>query len=331
LRYDRPGQVVEVAGGRTLNLRCAGRGTPTVILEAGFGATSQAWVKVQPQVARLTRVCAYDRAGYGFSPPGPLPRDGAAIVRDLDQALQAGGIKGPYIVVGHSAGGLYARLFAARHVREVQGLVFLDATPERLGPPPPTGADHGLEGIRRRLKHCLALASTASAGAPEHNSCAAADDRQAQAMAADPATWRNQLSELDEISRLTSDEVGRVGDLLKNIPAYVIAASETVERTRNLLAFDRPSMWLARQQMLAARFLTASQQTVVSSHLIMIDRPDVVIGAVEEMVRAARETRPPAPLGSSESLPSTEALEPAGPVLPGAGSATSWSGGEPFK
>lgn len=111
---SRPGRLAQLQDGRRLNLVCSGRGAPTVILESGFGATSGAWYKVRPALARGVRVCAYDRAGSGFSDPGPLPRDGAAIVRDLDQALTAAKIVGPYVLVGHSAGGLYARLFAAR-------------------------------------------------------------------------------------------------------------------------------------------------------------------------------------------------------------------------
>ena len=116
---DRPGEIVQLADGRKLNFRCAGRGAPTVLLESGFGADSRAWSKVQPTVAETTRVCAYDRAGYGFSDPGPLPRDGAAIARDLDQALTQAEILGPFVVVGHSAGGLYARLYRTQfHIIE---------------------------------------------------------------------------------------------------------------------------------------------------------------------------------------------------------------------
>ncbi|MGH6965185.1 MAG: alpha/beta fold hydrolase, partial [Phenylobacterium sp.] len=85
-----------------------------MLLESGFGAGAFAWGQAQPIVARTTRVCSYDRAGYGFSDPGPSPRDGAAIARDLDAALRRAGERGPFVIVGHSAGGLYARLFAAR-------------------------------------------------------------------------------------------------------------------------------------------------------------------------------------------------------------------------
>ena len=100
----RPGDLVRLDG-RRINVRCLGAGAPTVILESGYEADSLAWWKVEPEVARFTRVCSYDRAGAGFSDPGPLPRDGAAIAADLDKALSAAGIRGPFVLVGHSAGG----------------------------------------------------------------------------------------------------------------------------------------------------------------------------------------------------------------------------------
>src|SRR5579859_5390461 len=87
--YAQSGRIVRLPDHRALNFRCSGRGAPTVLLEAGFGAGSNAWGKVAPRIAQVTQVCAYDRAGFGFSDPGPMPRDGAAIARDLDAGLKA--------------------------------------------------------------------------------------------------------------------------------------------------------------------------------------------------------------------------------------------------
>jgi pimeloyl-ACP methyl ester carboxylesterase len=291
---ERPDRLVEIGVGRVINLHCTGRGAITVLLESGFGATSGAWWRVQPEVAKTTRVCSYDRAGYGFSSPGTLPRDGAAIARDLDEALRRADVKGPFVVVGHSAGGLYARLFAARRLKDVAGLVFLDATPERTGPSVP-GAPDGLDGIRVRIRGCLAFAESGpSIGRVPPAGCIAhPDDAHELAMAIDPDTWRNQLSELDEIMGRTSDEVQRTGDLLRTIPAYVLTASKTAEASRDYRIIDAPSAWQLRQQQLAASFLQGSERTVISSHMIMIDRPDVVVDAAIEMVRAARAHRPP--------------------------------------
>ena len=88
--WEVPQRSVAIPGGRHLNLYCTGRGGPTVLLEAGFGATTWAWAKVQPLIAKTNRVCSYDRAGMGFSPAGPMPRDGTAIVADLDALVKGG-------------------------------------------------------------------------------------------------------------------------------------------------------------------------------------------------------------------------------------------------
>ena len=121
-----PGRLVMLPDHRRLNLRCSGHGSPTVVLEGGFGADSLAWYKVQPALAARYRVCAYDRAGAGFSDPAPAPRDGAAIARDLDAGLRAAGIGGPFVLVGHSSGGLYARIFADLRPKDVIGMVLVD-------------------------------------------------------------------------------------------------------------------------------------------------------------------------------------------------------------
>ncbi|WP_293678085.1 alpha/beta hydrolase [uncultured Phenylobacterium sp.] len=288
--------------GRSINLRCSGRGSPTVLLESGWGGGSGGWYKVQPRLARITRVCAYDRAGYGFSDPGLLPRDGAAIARDLDQALTAARVRGPFILVGHSAGGLYVRLFAARRPQEVQGLILLDPTVERRSPQP---SGDGLDGIRRRLRRCLHVLEIAPQ-TPEANAdwagCVSpkADPHSAQALRR-PETWRQQLSELDEIFGRTSDQVFRLGDLLRSIPLYVVTASETAAATPSLRLGAPPSVVEYLHQRIAAQSVVGSQTTVLSSHMVMIDRPDVVIDAVDQTLRAVRHDQPPPPLPRSEA------------------------------
>ncbi len=124
-----PGRMVDV-GGYRLHLNCWGYGQPTVVLEAGLGGNSLDWARVQPGVARLTRTCAYDRAGYGWSENGPLPRTSARLTEELDTLLDRGGITGPYVIVGHSFGGLIARHFASRYPQTVAGLVLVDASHE---------------------------------------------------------------------------------------------------------------------------------------------------------------------------------------------------------
>jgi len=300
-----PDRLVTLEDGRKLNLRCRGSGAPLVILESGYGVGAAGWGRVQPAIARTTQVCAYDRAGYGFSDPGPLPRDGAAAARDLDQALDAAKLYGPYIVVGHSAGGLYGRLFAARRPGEVQGLVLVDPSVERVFPP---GTD-GLQSLRRRVQRCLAAADAAPQPPPDDpqwTGCVSPRAGvQAQINSRRPDTWRNQLSELDSIFGRTSEQVLRMGDLLAGIPTYVITASDTAASAPTV-GYDKPqSVWVLQHVRLALSFDRGFQRTVLSSHLVQNDRPEVVIEAVLAMVKAARAETPPEPLPASET-PSIE-------------------------
>jgi pimeloyl-ACP methyl ester carboxylesterase len=121
-----PGQLVDV-GGHRLHINCTGAGSPTVVIEAGLGDWSTGWGFVQPEVAKTTRVCTYDRAGLGWSEPGPLPRDAAQFARELHSLLQNANIPGPYVMVGHSLGGLPVQVFAHDHPSEVAGVVLVDS------------------------------------------------------------------------------------------------------------------------------------------------------------------------------------------------------------
>jgi pimeloyl-ACP methyl ester carboxylesterase len=125
--YPMPGRLIDV-GGYGLHLNCSGSGSPTVVLEPGGGAMSSNLGWITPAVARATRVCVYDRAGRGWSEPAGAPQDGVRIATDLHTLLQRGGVPGPYVLAGHSFGGLYVLAFAARYPDEVAGLVLVDST-----------------------------------------------------------------------------------------------------------------------------------------------------------------------------------------------------------
>jgi pimeloyl-ACP methyl ester carboxylesterase len=130
--YPAPGRLVDV-GGHRLHLRCMGEGRPTVLLESGAGAMSSGWAWVQPEVAKSTRVCAYDRAGSAWSDPWDGSHDAASVVEQLHTLLANAGESGPFVLVGHSLGGLFVRLYADRYPEEVSGLVLLDPShPDQL-------------------------------------------------------------------------------------------------------------------------------------------------------------------------------------------------------
>ena len=118
----------DVGGGRRMYLRCSGSGAPTVILEAGADRGADSWFAVQPWLATTTRVCSYDRSNVpgGHSDPAPKPRTAADVVRDLHRLLAAARVPGPYVLAGHSNGGLFARLYATTYPAQVEGLVLVD-------------------------------------------------------------------------------------------------------------------------------------------------------------------------------------------------------------
>ncbi len=128
--YPAPGRLVNI-GTHRLHLRCEGNGSPTVVFDAALGASSLSWSLVQPAIARITRACAYDRAGFGWSEAGPLPRSAGRVADELSELLCRADVPAPYVLVGHSFGGLVMRIFTARHPDEVAGLVLIEpAIPE---------------------------------------------------------------------------------------------------------------------------------------------------------------------------------------------------------
>ena len=155
--YARPGQLVDVGGFR-LNLYCMGSGSPTVVFDSGWGDWAPAWSKVQPEVAKWTRACSFDRAGTGFSDPGPMPRTSVRIAKELRTALHRAGVAGPYILVGSAFGGDNVRTFADLYMEEVAGLVLDDADPDDLEPKAMQEEAHrGHAGIPSDLGNCRNL------------------------------------------------------------------------------------------------------------------------------------------------------------------------------
>ena len=126
-------KLVNVGDGRRLHVSCSGmnfEGSPTVVLESGAGNDSSVWNRVLPEVAKFTRVCSYDRAGLGSSDPVPVLRTIVALTEDLHSLLVNAKVTGPYILVGHSLGGILVRLYASYYPAEVVGMILVDSAHE---------------------------------------------------------------------------------------------------------------------------------------------------------------------------------------------------------
>jgi hypothetical protein len=155
--FPMPGQLIDV-GGHSLHLHCTGSGSPTVVLQPGGGEMSSNLGWIAPAVARDTRVCVYDRAGRGWSEPADTTQDATQIATDLHTLLQRGNIPGPYVLAGHSFGGLYVLTFAARYPTEVVGMVLVDSTAPKSAASP-DAAPAGVQGSYDIMGRFAALAS----------------------------------------------------------------------------------------------------------------------------------------------------------------------------
>jgi pimeloyl-ACP methyl ester carboxylesterase len=131
--YPPPGKLVDV-GGYRLHINCTGTDAPTVVIDAGLGDWSTMWAWVQPEVAKTTRVCTYDRAGNGWSDDGPLPRNAVQYAKELHTLLHEANIPVPYVLVGHSLGGFSVRVFTDMYPSEVAGVVLIDSMSPRQFP-----------------------------------------------------------------------------------------------------------------------------------------------------------------------------------------------------
>ncbi|KRD45049.1 hypothetical protein ASE38_13690 [Cellulomonas sp. Root930] len=196
-----PGRSVDI-GGRTLHLHCSGTGAPTVVLEGGLGEMSSSWSGIADDVSVTSRVCAYDRAGQGWSDDTESSRDALGIAADLHALLERSGEPGPYVLVGHSSGGLYAMTYAAEHPDDVAGMVLLDATNPYLLEASLAGRAGGGSGPLALLPSLarMGLAQLMPSSAGTNLDARAADAFQAFESTARAAT--NTVDEVSEYARV---------------------------------------------------------------------------------------------------------------------------------
>jgi pimeloyl-ACP methyl ester carboxylesterase len=309
-RFAAPGALGPV-GPHQLHYRCEGTGSPAVILEAGIAASSITWSRVQPIIAKSTRVCSYDRAGLAWSEGTSTARSMATLVSELRLLLQHAGVAPPYVLVAHSFGGLIIRAFARAHADEVAGLVFVDPLhPEEWCDPSPNQR-HMLRGgiflsrvgalLARAgvVRLSLALLSGGKPGAPRRfsrlfgKSAAALLEHMVgevqklpqevlpavQAHWSNPKAFRGMWQHLAAMPSCSSDLV-RSTDAFGNTPVVVLSAGA------------RHARWLAADQTLARA--SSNGRHIISSHSghwIHLDDPELVIRAILDVIDLARRIR----------------------------------------
>ena len=296
-----PTGALYTVNGHRMHLNCSGTGSPTLaptlVLDAGLGNDSLIWGSVQPQLAKTTRVCSYDRAGFGFSDPVSGPRDADHIALELHQLLQQANISGPIVLMGHSIAGMYIRDYAARYPNQVAGLIFVDgSTP--LQDENPAFKAAGETGIPRWAS-IIVMRSVFAAGLPRIvGSCArpmAGFDPHASDLLAEDlchpqyGAVNQELSSFNASGRETA-HTGPFGDL----PVLII--SQDPQQAVTLAhgshqVIDMENAWGQMQEDLK-QLSTHSRRIIArgSSHAVQIDRPDLLITEVPKFIDQIRGT-----------------------------------------
>ncbi|HEU4349303.1 MAG TPA: alpha/beta hydrolase [Actinoplanes sp.] len=277
--FAAPGKLYDV-GGHRLHLDCHGHGSPTVVLSNGLGEVSASWARITAPVAATTRVCAYDRAGQGWSDEAASPQDGVQSAEDLHTLLAEAGEHGPYVLVGHSTGGTYAMTYAARYPEQVAGLVLLDSSsPEQFTRMP---AYPGQYAMMRRAYALLPTLSRLGLGhlVPATSHLPAADAALVTAITSTPQAYRNQRDEVSVIPEVFAQ--AQALTTLGDRPLAVLTASATSTGTDG---------WVGAQDQLAALSPNSVHRTVDSTHAGLIEdvRPAAAsVRAITEVISSVR-------------------------------------------
>ena len=304
-RFPQEGRSVALGAefpGVSLNLNCTGSGSPTVIMDSGLGVPAAGWDMVQSEVAKFTRVCSYDRAGYAWSTAGPMPRTSGQIVNELHALLAVSGEKGPYILVAHSFGGYNVRVYTAKYPAEVVGLVLVDTSHEdQDSMMPPTlkafmDKEKASLDTERKLAPILIFLGVARLTANDEDINKYGKDfaekmkyLQLQSKFVDATA--SEFLVFDQ----SAEEVRKSGNL-GDRPLVVLTAGKEQDlknfpkgiSAEEMKAFQK--LWIEDLQVRETRLSTRGKQIVVpdSTHMIPLERPDAVVSAVREVVNAVR-------------------------------------------
>lgn len=302
-QFPPPGELVNMDG-YALHLNCVGEGTPTVLMEAGLGEYSLTWTAVQPEITSVTRVCTYDRAGYGWSDPGPTPRDAAAIIADLQTLLDRTNETGPFVLVGHSYGGMLMRLFAAENPDLTAGVVLVDSShPDQTARFPALYQEAEAQLLTDLADQYVLPKFYANIGllplivdrlATNNTLPEAAREPTRALLASDTDYYDTMLDEVRILSQ-SIEQVRAAGNPFADSPLIVLAAGRADEPYPEVglteeIVLDKQAVWLELQAELAA--LSVDSELIViedSGHYIQYEQPEIVVDAIIRMVNRVQQ------------------------------------------
>ncbi len=314
--YTKPQTMIEVEAGRRLNLYCVGSGSPVVMLESGLTDPINVWSLVQPSLASQTQVCAYDRAGVGFSDAQSRASNSENIANDLHILLKKAGLKPPFLLVGHSAGGMHARMYAYVYPKEVIGLVLVDPSHEdqtegfrKLDPKKRTIAEWDQQVLQPSLelrKGCIEAANPEIVyGSESYEKCSFPQYAQLDSETQEATRefqmskkfQRAQLSEEETIFHESSAQLRSARKSLGSLPITVLTKDRPPMPTQTLTEAElehrdaRYSLWVSLGKNSAADS-TRGRQIIVpgASHNMPLESPGAIIDAVASQLAEYRKT-----------------------------------------
>jgi len=285
-RFPHSGKLV-TGGGFRLNVFCTGQGRLTVLLEAGLADSLDSWRRVQPEIAQFARVCSYDRAGYGYSDPGPMPRTADRIASELHAALRSAGEKPPYILVGHSFGGFLVRVFNGRYSGEVAGIILVDATQEdqyRLLPQAWTVLSESTRKRARKQAFWAPLYIDLGLARLEFR----LKGQEVPPVLLQSKYLKARTSELVNIE--VSAEQARVAGNIADKPLVVLTGGRVIDSGLKAALNEEDQrayedIWVGVLQSRLVQLSRQGRRTVLpdSGHDVPADRPDAIVTAVREL------------------------------------------------
>ena len=303
-QFPPPGRLVSVDG-HYMHLNCAGNGSPSVIIDAGNASFSLEWTPILQALSTSTRVCTYDRAGYGWSEPGPYPRDGARVVEELYALLQNAGEVGPFVLVGHSLGGVHVRMFAAQYPEQVAGMVLADTasplviTPEYELVQRSTIGFYQVMGLLSRSGVLRLLGPLGGEDAMPVTARKLPVEQQETylEMLLNPQQYATAVSEMEEIPQ-TFEQAYQLETAVQPLPDWpliVLTAGKTDVPGSD--PFNDQTMVVDADviaaQLLLTRLSTRAEQRVIqeSGHLMHLDAPQAVVEAVLDVINEIRNEK----------------------------------------